>query len=74
MLRKRLQDKESTTHVISSVYHIQSAAFYFPILLAFFQPMPHLYVNAIRLCVFRRPLGLCAAPHLFICVICERII
>ena len=67
MLRKRLQDKENTTHVIPSVYHIHSVSFYFPILLAFFQSIPHLYVNAIRLCVFRSPLGFCAASHLFIC-------
>lgn len=42
MLRKRLQDKESTTHVIPSVYHIQSAAFYLPIVLAFYLPIPQL--------------------------------
>lgn len=52
MLRKRLQDKESTTHVISSVYHIQSAAFYLPIVLAFYLlTTPTTPVPAITFCV-----------------------
>lgn len=52
MLRKRLQDKESTTHVISSVYHIHSAAFYLPIRLSFLPTYtPTTPVPAITFCV-----------------------
>ena len=66
------QRKHNTCHSLCLSYTFCLFLLSYPF--SFFQSMPHLYVNAIRLCVFRSPLGLCAASHLFICVICERII